>query len=322
MELKHLRILVAAIDAGSLQAASRQLNIAQPALSRRIMDLEAILGCDLLVRGARGVTPTRAGLALYQDALGIIESVAETGQRARRLGLEQAREIRLGLVKMARKYGFVREALAAFNASHPEAGVAFTRAGSRELVAAIRDGQLDATLLYELHAGSSRLAERVVHKERYVLAAHPSHALAARGAAALADLAGVPMVCVQRHDMANDYNPLLQQLRQHGIEPVVGQWADSPEEMMDLVIISGGICITPASSIAATPVGQLVFRALPEFTMELDVRMVWASPPATPALAAFVHYFGQAIDRHQAMMAKSPPTWAVLDNIPQLRVDP
>ena len=140
MEIKHLRVLVAAIEEGSIQAASRQLNIAQPALSRRIIDLEAMLGCELLVRGGRGVTPTQAGLALYRDALGIIEAVAEAGQRAQRLGLEQAREIRLGLVQTARKDGFVREALAAFNAAHPEAGVAFTRAGSRDLASAIRDG--------------------------------------------------------------------------------------------------------------------------------------------------------------------------------------
>lgn len=320
MEIKHLRVLVAAIEAGSLQAASRQLNVAQPALSRRIMDLEAMLGCELLVRNARGVTPTKAGLALYRDALGIIDMVAEAGQRAQRLGLEQARAIRLGLVKTARKYAFVREALVAFNASHPEAGVAFTRAGSRELAAAIRDGQLDVTLLYELHAGSSRLTERLVHKERYVLAAHPSHRLAISGPAALVDLAGEQLVCVQRHDMANDYNPLLQQLRQHGLEPVVGQWADTPEEMMDLVMISGGICITPASSIFSIPAGQFVFRALPEFTMELDVRVAWASTPATPALAAFASHLEQSIDSHQDEIARKPPAWAMLDGLPQLRI--
>ena len=73
MDIKHLRIFVAAVEEGSIQAASRLLNIAQPALSRRIRDLEDELGCTLLVRGGKGVTPTQAGLALYRDALGIIE---------------------------------------------------------------------------------------------------------------------------------------------------------------------------------------------------------------------------------------------------------
>lgn len=315
MEIKHLRVLVAAIEEGSIQAASRQLNIAQPALSRRIIDLEAMLGCELLVRGGRGVTPTPAGLALYRDALGIIEAVAEAGQRAQRLGLDQAREIRLGLVQTARKYGFVREALAAFNAAHPEAGVAFTRAGSRDLASAIRDGQLDVTLLYELHLSSPRLSERLVHKERYILAAHPSHRLAVRGAASLAELAGEPIVCVLRNDIANDHNPLIQQLRQHGLEPVVGQWASSPEELIDLVMVSGGICVTPASTIQSTPTGQLIFRALPEFAAELELRVGWINPPATAPLAAFVGHLNRAIDRHQEEFRQSLPDWAILDGV-------
>lgn len=319
MEIKHLRVLVAAIEEGSMQGASRQLNIAQPALSRRIMDLEAMLGCQLLVRGGRGVTPTPAGLALYRDALGIIDAVAEAGQRAQRLGLEQAREIRLGLVQTARKYGFIREALASFGTEHPEAGVAFTRGGSRQLSTAIREGHLDCTLLYELHLGSARLADRLVHKERYVLAAHPSHRLAGTGAVSLNDLAGEPLVCVLRDDMANEHNPILAHLRQHGLEPVVGQWAGSADEMMDLVMVSGGLCITPASTILSTPRGQICFRSLPDFAMELDLRIGWTNPPVTATLAAFMAHVETAIDCHQEEIASGAALWTTLDGFPLYR---
>ena len=61
MELKHLRYFVAAVEEGSLLAAAERLAIAQPALSRRIQDLEAELGCALLTRSVRGVTPTGVG---------------------------------------------------------------------------------------------------------------------------------------------------------------------------------------------------------------------------------------------------------------------
>ena len=97
MELKHLRYFKAAVEEGSLQAAAARLNVAQPALSRRVRDLEALLGCDLLVRGARGVAPTRAGLALYRDTVRVFGELDEAVQRARRLGLEQGRGVRMGL---------------------------------------------------------------------------------------------------------------------------------------------------------------------------------------------------------------------------------
>ena len=319
MEIKHLRVLVAAIEAGSVQAASRQLNIAQPALSRRLMELEAMLGCKLLARGARGVTPTPAGLALYRDALSILDSVVEAGQKAQRLGLEQARAIRLGLVLTARKYGFVREALATFNASHPEAGVAFTRGNSRDLAAALRQGQLDATLLYERHPSAARIAERLVHKERYVLAAHPSHRLAISGAALLGDLAAEPLVCMLRQDTADNHNPMLAQLRQHGLEPLVDQWASTPEEIFELVMVSGGLCITPASSIFSIPPGQLIFRALPDFATELELRVCWNAAPAPSALSRFIDELHYAIDRHQEEISSPAAGWAVLDGVPLFR---
>jgi DNA-binding transcriptional LysR family regulator len=125
---------------------------------------------------------------------------------------------------------------------------------------------------------------------------------------------------VLRHDIANDHNPLLQQLRQHGLEPVVGQWASNPEEMIDLVMVSGGICITPASTIQSTPKGQLIFRALPDFVSELDLRIGWTIPPATSTLAAFVAQLHAAIDRHQAEIANRLPEWAVLDGISLYRL--
>jgi DNA-binding transcriptional LysR family regulator len=143
--------------------------------------------------------------------------------------------------------------------------------------------------------------------------------LAVRGAASLSDLAGEPIVCVLRNDIAGDHNPLIQQLRQHGLEPVVGQWASNPEEMIDLVMVSGGICVTPASTIQSTPTDQLIFRALPEFASELELRIGWVNPPATPTMASFVLHLNGAIDRHQAALTKRPPEWCVLDGVNLLR---
>ena len=81
MELRHLRYFVAAVEEGSMQGAASRMNVAQPALSRRIRDLEIRTGCDLLTRGARGVTPTRAGASLYRDALRLLEGLDEARQQ-------------------------------------------------------------------------------------------------------------------------------------------------------------------------------------------------------------------------------------------------
>lgn len=315
MELRHLRVLVAAVEQGSIQAASRLLNIAQPALTRRIQDLEAELGCDLLIRGGRGVTPTSAGSALYRDALAILQNVVDATQRAQRMGLDQQRKVRFGLVQTARKYGFAQEAISAFNARHPDAGVALMRGLSRDLGSALHDGDLDLTLLFEFHAGVVGVADRLIHRERYVLALHPSHRLAQDAPARLADLVGEPMVCVLRHDMAGQHNALLQHCRLHGLEPVIGQWANSPDEMMDMVAVGAGMCITPASSIISTPAGQLVFRALPEFSLRLDLRIAWRTPHNSPVVGALLQEFDAAVDRHHDSLSKAETPGATLHGL-------
>ncbi len=71
MDLRHLRYFIAVAEEGSLTlAAEKRLHTAQPSLSRQMRDLELELGCDLLVRGAKGVSLTDAGRVFLDHARG------------------------------------------------------------------------------------------------------------------------------------------------------------------------------------------------------------------------------------------------------------
>ncbi|MFB9051028.1 LysR family transcriptional regulator [Sphingobium indicum] len=60
IELRQLRYLIAAAEAGSFSRAARGMNIKQPTLSRHIIDVEKRLGMTLFDRRTRGdtLTPT------------------------------------------------------------------------------------------------------------------------------------------------------------------------------------------------------------------------------------------------------------------------
>ena len=60
--LNRLRYFHAIASAGSVSAAAKTLNIAQPALSYHLRGIERDLGTALLHRTNRGVTLTHAGL--------------------------------------------------------------------------------------------------------------------------------------------------------------------------------------------------------------------------------------------------------------------
>jgi len=77
-----MRTLVAAIDGGSLSAASRALNVPLPTVSRRVSDLEAMLGSQLVVRTSRKLLLTEAGTAYVASARRVLEELAEAERAA------------------------------------------------------------------------------------------------------------------------------------------------------------------------------------------------------------------------------------------------
>lgn len=65
MEIKQLEYFRAIVDAGTISGAARNLHMTQPPLSYQIKMLEEELGVKLFVRGAKNITLTEAGKALY-----------------------------------------------------------------------------------------------------------------------------------------------------------------------------------------------------------------------------------------------------------------
>ena len=77
ISLRRLRYFQAIALTGSLTAAAKQLEIAQPALSHHIQELEREFGVKLLIRNNKGVTLTPAGTILSEHAGEILRKVED-----------------------------------------------------------------------------------------------------------------------------------------------------------------------------------------------------------------------------------------------------
>ncbi len=312
MELRHLRYFIAAVEEGSLQKAAARLNIAQPALSRRVRDLEVELGCPLFLRGPRGIVPTPAGRLLYEDGIRAVAGLEETIQRVRQSARLGGDGVRLGLApSVARKYAFVADVL---EREQADSGyrIAIVQRPSSELADSLRKGTIDLALMYEQRPNARHIGERLIHREAYVLAMHPSHRLAIRAPADLSELADQPLVWLSRRDSAGGVNPMLLQLRRHGFDPSIRELVDTPEEQLDLTMTGAGMCITPASTMLAVPPGKLHFRALPRLDAAMDLTMAWHREGSGEHSQGLVARVNAAIDRHRSALAQLPD-WAMLD---------
>ena len=77
-----MRALVAAVDGGSLSAAARSLDAPLSTVSRRVSDLEAQLGSQLVIRTSRKLLLTEAGAAYVASARRVLEVLAEAESAA------------------------------------------------------------------------------------------------------------------------------------------------------------------------------------------------------------------------------------------------
>jgi DNA-binding transcriptional LysR family regulator len=77
-----MSMFLTTLDTGSLSAAARAMRVPVPTLSRKVADLEALLGTQLLTRSTRKLTLTDAGIAYAAAARRILEQVQEAEREA------------------------------------------------------------------------------------------------------------------------------------------------------------------------------------------------------------------------------------------------
>src|SRR5579862_1869120 len=147
LDVMRLRVLVAVARYGSVTAAARALNYAQPSVSHHLARLEAETGIKLIQRAGRGIALTDAGRLLAERAAEVIgrldaaenELAAYTGQRAGRLRLA-AFPSALGTI--------VPAAAAMLRGHHPSADLRLAEAEPREALRMLRAGHVDVAVIF------------------------------------------------------------------------------------------------------------------------------------------------------------------------------
>lgn len=77
-----MSMLLEVVEKGSLSAAGRALKVPVPTLSRKLSDLEALLGTQLLIRTTRKLTLTDVGVSYVAAARRIVAQVDEAEREA------------------------------------------------------------------------------------------------------------------------------------------------------------------------------------------------------------------------------------------------
>ena len=113
-----IQAFVRVVEAGSISRAADQLNIAKSAISRRLRELEARLGVELLQRAPRAITVTDAGHAYYRRCVTILADLDEADAAVGAAHAELSGTLRLAVpVSFGRRH--LAGPLLSFAQAHP-----------------------------------------------------------------------------------------------------------------------------------------------------------------------------------------------------------
>ena len=178
MKLHHFQQAVAIHERGSIRAAARHLDIAQPALTRSLAELERELGAPLFERRSRGVVATPLGKAFLRRATSILHEVRRAQEE-----MDQLRGITTGTVtaglSIAAHLALLPQALRPFMARYPLVRLNLIEGYYPTLEAGLRDGSVD------FYAGpdpgnklAPELASEILFQNRRTVLCRTSHPLA------------------------------------------------------------------------------------------------------------------------------------------------
>ena len=254
MELRHLRYFLAVAEALNFTKAAAQLRVAQPALSRRVQDLEDEIGVDLLKRSSRGVTLTAEGKLFLEKTRHILELAEESVDQVRALARGQYGNLHIGYAPSP-TVELLPPALAAYQKSFPQVNVVLHDASRREIVDGLQDGTLELAVMPEVTSLQADGIEfEPLRTYSFCVALPPAHRLARLKAVPLEKIAAEPIVGFSRRDYP-DYYPFIERLfLPLGIKPRIAVECDSASSLITAVETGRGIAL--AMSVFKIVVGK------------------------------------------------------------------
>lgn len=179
--LEAMRLLLAAVEHGSLSKASRELRVPLATVSRKIAELESHLKATLLVRSSKGLELTPPGHSYVAAVKAILEQLSEADRTAAGEYTEPKGDLVITAPIMFGRL-HVLPVVTRFLSAFPEIAVSLMLT---DRVAHFPDDQIDAAIRVGTLPDSSLIATRLGEVRR-VMCASPDY-LASNGIPATPD---------------------------------------------------------------------------------------------------------------------------------------
>ena len=176
LRVKHLQVLLAIGELGSIHKAALQLNLSQPGASKLLREAENAFGVTLFVRSAKGITPTATGASLLARARIVLRDLELMHDEASPADENVRGRVSVGAYMVATPL-LLPLTIIRLRASHPQVLVSVEEGTNVALLPALMRGELDCIIGRDTEELPQDVKRIVLYEEPVCVVCAPHHEL-------------------------------------------------------------------------------------------------------------------------------------------------
>jgi len=284
MDLRHTRTFVTVAELGTISKAAVHLRIAQPALSRQIVDLEQELDLKLFDRIGRRLLLTSAGEQLLTDCRALLNYASAVGERARLLQREDA-----GVLKVSASPQHIESVQATFlhryAQRYPNVQVKLIEAAGRDTMTMLerREIHLGQNLAPILSSDDKRFGSVALQHVDLLAACHPSLSLGKGAAVEISQLVPHPLLLLTSNFVFRRVFDAACRLAH--VSPNVFIESRTPHTLLTLAEAGHGVAIIPSQLQASHYRLRIVALTYRERPLRTPMVILWDKQRPLPRYA-------------------------------------
>ncbi|MGF6260751.1 DNA-binding transcriptional LysR family regulator [Paraburkholderia youngii] len=257
LDLTSLRLFVAVCQERNIARAAEREFIASSAVSRRIAEIEALIGLPVIQRQSRGITVTPVGETVLRYALAIIGNIEQMSAELSRFSTGVKGRVRV-VANLSSIVQFLPEDVAAFGRAFPDVSIELEEENSADVLRIVDEHGADFGICNPV-AGSEAFEQVPYRQDRLAVLVPGGHRLASAAQVSFDDLLHDSFVGLRSESALTRL--LAQQAASAGRQLDVRMRVSSLDALCRMVHAGLGIAIVPE------PVGLL-------YVNRLDVRLL------------------------------------------------
>ncbi|UXN76145.1 LysR family transcriptional regulator (plasmid) [Devosia sp. A8/3-2] len=279
MEFRQLSLFVALAEELHFGRTAARFNIAQPALTIHIQNLERDLGVQLLIRSDAARSVDQGGRGFYERSRRILGDLENSRLVARAIAGKDLKKLTIGTIYPA-TFGVLPAFLSKIGRRFPDVKIHVRTGTSETIIREIEAGNVNVGFIRPLENLGSLRCLGIGH-ERYVLAMASDSALARLPKLTIDDLRPQKIIAFARSNLSYTEDYFYQMFREQDLLDSIAYTCDDTLSLFSLVASGLGVGFVP-EWMQELPNRDVVFRNVErvDFSVGLSIARNKEDPTA------------------------------------------